>query len=41
MREIVPRINGGAVNDERSPLKEAIDYCSYEFVFLQIDAHTG
>ena len=25
MREIVPRMKGGAVIDERSPLKEAID----------------
>lgn len=26
MREIVPSIKGGAVSDERSPLKDAIDY---------------
>ena len=28
MRDVVPRMNGGAVNDERSPLKDAID-CRY------------
>ena len=26
VREVVPRMNGGAVKDERSPLKDAIDY---------------
>lgn len=26
MREVEDRINGGAVNEERSPLKEAIDW---------------
>ncbi len=25
MREVVPRMKGGAVKEERSPLKEAID----------------
>ena len=25
VREVVPRMNGGAVTDERSPLKDAID----------------
>jgi hypothetical protein len=29
VREIVPRMKGGAVRDERSPLKEAIDYSEY------------
>ena len=26
VRDVVPRMKGGAVMDERSPLKEAIDY---------------
>ena len=26
VREVVPRMKGGAVKDERSPLKDAIDY---------------
>ena len=26
VRDVVPRMNGGAVKDERSPLKDAIDY---------------
>ena len=26
VREVVPRMKGGAVKEERSPLKEAIDY---------------
>ena len=28
VRDVVPRMKGGAVNDERSPLKDAID-CRY------------
>ena len=27
MREVVPRMKGGAVIEERSPLNDAIDYC--------------
>lgn len=26
VRDVVPRMKGGAVKDERSPLKDAIDY---------------
>ena len=26
VRDVVPRMNGGAVKDERSPLKDAIDW---------------
>lgn len=30
VRDVVPRMNGGAVIDERSPLKDAIDWIYYQ-----------
>ena len=30
VRDVVPRMNGGAVKDERSPLKDAIDWRYYQ-----------
>ena len=30
VRDVVPRMNGGAVNDERSPLNDAIDWRYYQ-----------
>lgn len=31
MRDVVPRINGGAVKEERSPLNDAIDCYNHQF----------
>ena len=29
VRDMVPRMNGGAVSEERSPLKEVIDFVNF------------
>lgn len=31
MRDVVPKINGGAVKEERSPLNDAMDCYSHQF----------
>lgn len=31
MRDVVPRINGGAVKEERSPLNDAMDCYGHQF----------
>lgn len=31
MRDVVPRINGGAVKEERSPLNDAMDCNGHQF----------
>ena len=40
VREVVPRINGGAVKDERSPLKDAIDY-KVDTISESVRLHSG
>lgn len=32
VREVVPRINGGAVKEERSPLNDAMDCYGHQFM---------